>query len=124
MLEINTGECIDVQTVSFDDFLVDQSIKPGSVKFLKIDIEGFEYFAFQGGRTLLTKVPYIIAEFSPGYMRKGGVEPASLLALLRSHEYTPYSIDGDVTPVEDQTLLDRDNNINLLWIKNGAAVWK
>ncbi len=124
MLEINSGDSIDVQTVSLDDFLVDQSIKPGSVKFLKIDIEGFEYFAFQGGRSLLAKVPYVIAEFSPGYMRKGGVEPAKLLNLLRSHDYRPYSIDIDVTPIADETLLDRENNINLLWVKNGAPIWK
>lgn len=124
LLNINTDDSIEVKTVSFDDFLKVQNISPDAVKFLKIDIEGFEYFAFKGGLKLLGELPYIIAEFSPGYMRKGGVEPADLLELLKSNDYSPYSIEGGILPIDHKTLLERSNNINLLWVKKGAAVWK
>ena len=124
MLEINSGDSINVKAMSFDDFLIDQNVAPSSVKFLKIDIEGFEYFAFKGGPKLLTEVPYIIAEFSPGYMRKGGVEPSKLLELLRSFDYQPYNITGGVSSIDNETLLRREHNIDLLWVKGGSPVWK
>ncbi len=119
MLEINEGPTIDVETVSFDDYMDAKGLDYSRVSFLKIDIEGFEYFAFLGGKKFLEHVPIIMAEFSPGYMREGGVEPAGLLDLLRSYDFRPYVINGlDLDPIEDSILLKRDKNINLLWKKD------
>ena len=120
MLEINEGRAIDVLVTSLDEFVRDRELDVERVKFLKIDIEGFEYFAFRGARKVLEHLPLMLAEFSPGYMRQGGVEPADLLGLLHGHGFDPFSIDGlDLVPRSDQELLDRDANINLLWLKKG-----
>ena len=124
MLEINTGDSIEVKTVSFDDFLEQQHIEVSKVKFLKIDIEGFEYYAFKGGTRLLNTLPYIIAEFSPGYMRKGGVDPADLIQLMKGHAYTPYMIDQGINEVTAEVLLRREHNINIFWVKSGYPVWR
>ncbi|MEM8894112.1 MAG: FkbM family methyltransferase [Bacteroidota bacterium] len=124
MLEINTGDSIDVKTVSFDDFLKEQQIDVSKVKFLKIDIEGFEYYAFKGGSQLLGSLPYIIAEYSPGYMRKGGVDPADLIQLMKAHNYSPHKIDQGIQEVGEAELLAREHNINILWVKSGYPVWQ
>ena len=123
MLEINTGDSIDVKTISFDDFLEDQHIDALTVKFLKIDIEGFEYYAFKGGSLLFESLPYIVAEYSPGYMRKGGVDPADLIQLMKGYSYAPYKIDQGINPVTEEELLAREHNINILWVKSGHKVW-
>lgn len=118
MLKINQGPTIDVPLTSFDEYVQENGLDFSRIKFLKIDIEGFEYFAFLGGSEYLKHVPIVMAEFSPGYMRQGGIEPADLLSLLRSNNYDPFRIEGlDLIPMQDDELLGRDHNINLIWKK-------
>ena len=120
MLDIHDGPTIEVLVTSLDEFVRERELDVGRVKFLKIDVEGFEYFAFRGAEEVLSHVPLLLAEFSPGYMRKGGVEPEDLLELLHGHGFDPFSIDGlELTPRTDEELLDRDANINLLWLEQG-----
>lgn len=120
MLNINQGPTIDVEVTSLDEFVDENELDFERVAFLKIDIEGFEYSAFKGAEEFLSHVPLLLAEFSPGYMREGGVEPADLLELLHDHGFDPFSIEGlDLVPKDDEELLDRDTNINLLWLKEG-----
>lgn len=120
MLDIHEGPAIDVRVTSLDEFVRERELDVERVKFLKIDIEGFEYFAFRGTQDVLEHLPLMLAEFSPGYMRAGGVEPADLLRLLHGHGFDPYSIDGlKLVPRADEELLDRDTNINLVWLKKG-----
>lgn len=119
MLDINQGPSIEVSTTSFDDYLAEKELEVSKIKFLKIDIEGFEYFAFLGGKRFLENVPLIMAEFSPGYMRKGGISPDKLIELLKSFHFKPFVINGlSLMPISDQDLLSRDKNINLLWKKD------
>lgn len=118
MLNINKGPSIDVKITSFDEYVKEKSLNVSKVKFLKIDIEGYEYFAFLGGKEFLKHVSTILAEFSPGYMRKDGLDPAKLLNLLKSYGYVPFVVKGlDLESVEDEALLARDSNVNLIWKK-------
>jgi FkbM family methyltransferase len=119
MLDINPGPSIAVETISFNEFIEEQQLDAGRIRFLKIDIEGYEYFAFKGGSKLLEHVPVILAEFSPGYMRKGGVDPAGLIHLLSSYGYTPF-VPGyhEKKKITVEELLKREKNINLIWEKN------
>lgn len=119
MLAINPGPAIAVETVSFNEFIDHNHLDVSRIKLLKIDIEGYEYFAFRGGSKLLERVPVILAEFSPGYMRKGGLDPAELIHLLSDYGYTPY-VPGyeEKKKISTSELLERNNNINLLWEKN------
>ena len=118
MLNINEGPTIDVPITTIDDYLLEKNIDVKKVKFLKIDIEGFEYFAFLGGKKLLAQIPTIMAEFSPGYMRKGGLDPKRLLSLLTDYNFKPFVISGlDLKPIKESELLKRNRNINLLWKK-------
>lgn len=120
MLDINDANTIEVQTTSLDSFLAENQLEAKRVKLMKIDIEGFEYFAFKGARQLLDHLPYIMAEFSPGYMRKGGLEPAELLELLYRFDYVPYQIQHEeLNKVASEALLNINHNLNLLWIKRG-----
>lgn len=123
MLDINGADTIEVKTTSLDLFLAEKQLEAKRVKLLKIDIEGFEYFAFKGAHQLLSHLPYIMAEFSPGYMRKGGLEPAELLELLYSYDYTPHNITASgLEKLEEEALLKTNSNINIFWIKQGHAL--
>lgn len=120
MLNINGPNTITVDTLSLDQFLNQEQLDVGQVKLMKIDIEGFEYFAFLGARGLLARLPYIMAEYSPGYMRNGGLEPAELLRLLYGFDYVPYGItEAGLEKLEKTALLQAERNINIFWVKKG-----
>jgi hypothetical protein len=121
MLEINDGygSTIDVNISSFDEYIKNMKINISKIKFLKIDIEGYEYFAFLGGKEFLKYIPTIMAEFSPSYMRKVGLDPAKLISLLRSYDFSPFMIKGmDLEPIDDGFLLSAESNHDLIWKKN------
>jgi FkbM family methyltransferase len=120
MLNINDGfgSTIDVNISSFDEYIKKMKLNLSKIKFLKIDIEGYEYFAFLGGKELLNHVPTILAEFSPNYMRRVGLDPIKLISLLRSYNYIPYIIKGmNLEPIHDEFLLSVDLNYDLIWKK-------
>lgn len=120
MLNINDGlgSTIDVYISSFDEYINTMKLNLSKIKFLKIDIEGYEYFAFLGGKEFLNHVPIILAEFSPSYMRKEGLDPAELISLLRSYNYCPFIINGmNLEPIDDTFLLSVESNYDLIWKK-------
>ncbi|MDR6240320.1 FkbM family methyltransferase [Aureibacter tunicatorum] len=120
LLDINGTETVEINTISLDDFIEKNNIDPKRIKFLKMDIEGFEYFAFLGGKKALEFVPKMLVEYSPGYMRKGGIDPALCLELLESYNFEPYDIGkiGEQPQKLDRNfLLERNNNMDILWIK-------
>ena len=88
---------------------------------LNDDTSRLEYqlaFAFLGGKELLNHVPTILAEFSPNYMRRVGLDPIKLISLLRSYNYRPYIIKGmNLEPIHDEFLLSVDLNYDLIWKK-------
>jgi len=120
MLNINDGlgSTIDVNISSFDEYINNMKLNLSKIKFLKIDIEGYEYFAFLGGKQFLNHVPTILAEFSPSYMRKEGLDPVKLISLLRSYDYRPFIINGmNLEPIDDAFLLSVESNYDLIWKK-------
>ena len=119
MLNINDGPTIDVDITSFDEYVKKMKLNLSKIKFLKIDIEGYEYFAFLGGKEFLNHVPTIMAEYSPSYMRKDGLDPAKLISLLKSYNYSPFLVKGiNLEPIDDELLLSVESNLDLIWKKN------
>ena len=60
-----------------------------NIVFIKIDIEGSEGKAIEGGIELITKynVPFIFLEFSPGALKFHGTDPEQFLQLFANNEY-------------------------------------
>jgi hypothetical protein len=73
-------------TVALDDYCRSRGIVPA---LIKMDIEGYEYYAVQGMRNLLEQSrPVILMEFHQRKMRDLlNVEPQEILDILRSHHY-------------------------------------
>ena len=79
-----TGEMILTRLSNFIPFLSDKN-----VVFIKIDIEGSEGKAFEGGIELITKyhVPFIFLEFSPEYLKMHDTDPKQFLKLFTDNGY-------------------------------------
>ena len=86
----------NVKAVSIDDF-----IKKQNVDLIKIDIEGYEPFAFRGMEsTIKTFKPVIVTEFAPGNLRSVGLmKPELFIDYIRDLGYSINLIKASGDPV-------------------------
>jgi len=95
-----TKEAVMVEGITLDTLVKTLPIE--KVDFIKIDIEGYEYFAFKGGRQLLTaeKKPAILLEFVDWAEEHAAVPPGSAQQLLTDYGYFLYTLDSMNFPRE------------------------
>lgn len=89
----HTSPTEKVQTITIDSLLAE--LKIPELDFIKIDIEGFEYFAFKGAeKTLLqTNAPDILFEFlDSAETADRNLKPGDAQILLVNYGYTLYKI--------------------------------
>jgi len=95
-----THKSVDIQLARVDDVIGEQL----PIHFVKIDVEGSEFFALDGMQKILRRWhPLLIVELNEYCLRRmGGVTPDDLLAVLESYGYRVYALDnylaGDTTP--------------------------
>lgn len=118
LLDINGADYVEVETLVLDQFLNENDVDFKKIKFAKIDIEGYEYFALLGALELLNYVTCIISEFIPAHMTKGGVESSLLLDLLKNKQYIPHVIEDGKLRVVSSRELSMTNGCDLVWLKN------
>jgi FkbM family methyltransferase len=122
LLDINpeTKKSVSVETTRLDDFLSSKKIEAQRVKFIKIDIEGYEFLALKSGVELMKALPYMFIEFSPASIRKGGQDPAEFIAWLQSLNFSFYNINtGRPVHRTNEYLKDATETENFLLVKNG-----
>ncbi len=117
LLDINEGEYVEVETVTLDGYIDLAGIDVGRVKFLKIDIEGYEYFALCGANNVLNHVATVVSEFVPRYMEKGGVEPERFLDLLIDKGFDPHVVRDGVLVSQNKDMLLIEKACDIIWLK-------
>ncbi len=101
----NHARRLRVKMVTVDDCVRDWT----SVQTIKMDIQGFEHFAFHGSKQTLSRNPdlALVTEFWPSSMRKAGGDPHQLLRELRSLGFDAWRIGehGALGTVDDERLV-------------------
>ncbi len=87
MAPVFTEDGIMVDTITLDE--ISKSMTENEIGMIKIDVEGFEYRAFQGGKELLQKqdAPDILFEFVDWAEERSGIEPGAAQRLLIEYGY-------------------------------------
>ena len=117
------GETLEVTTTTLDAFTTDYAVDPTRVKFIKMDVEGYEYYVLRGGHHLLETVPYVHTEFWPPYFRRGNIDQKDLVDLMRGYQYQPRIINerGDLYEMPYEELIVQERGLNILWVKQGGT---
>lgn len=122
LLPIADAERLTAESTSLDAFWAERALANRPPRFLKIDIEGYEFAALRGAGRVLRRCPTIVLEFSPGLMRDAGIEPSELFDLMETLEFSCARIvDGRRVQADRQRLLDDDRQTNLLWERHVPA---
>lgn len=112
------GGSIEVAITTLNDYWEKAGLEKYNPKFIKIDIEGFEYMALRGGTHLLERCPLIMMEYSPEYMTRYNIEPQDIFELMGIYNYTPHLlVDGMLQEVKSVELLESSDQENLFWRK-------
>lgn len=99
----------------------DELLEGKPVQFIKIDIQGYEYFAFRGMRRILQENPglRILSEFFPYGIKKSGVSLRDFLDLFTGSGFTVSLIeDGQFRAITHAELpafenMDQDQYFNI-----------
>jgi FkbM family methyltransferase len=76
-----------IEIITLDDFCTEHNIS--QIDFLKVDVEGFEYFVLLGGKTIISKThPVIYLELYDHGLKKHGYSASQLIAWLFEMGYT------------------------------------
>ncbi|MGH8602453.1 MAG: FkbM family methyltransferase, partial [Gammaproteobacteria bacterium] len=113
--EKSTGS-VEVKTVVLDTFLQALGFGGKPVKFLKIDIEGYEYPALLGAEKTLQNTSVVLSEFSPSAMKTIEQDPMALVRYLQNLGFTPAHFEQSGLSACDFPSMIRSQNVfNLLW---------
>ena len=118
LLPLQEGRSVEVATTSLDRFWEMHALASRTPRFIKIDIEGYELLALRGANSVLERCPALLCEFSPAYMRQGGIDPGDLVDLLTGHGFQPHEMHANgMEPVDADALRDLDRMTDLFWKK-------
>jgi FkbM family methyltransferase len=115
------GSRIQVKTITVDDLIIQQE-KVEKIDFIKMDVEGFEYFVIRGMTELIERdKPVIISEFHPDSIRESGANPKLIYILMTevfNYQNPKHCITGEILNTYEK--LERVSNdpkggVNILW---------
>jgi hypothetical protein len=78
-------KCIEINSVSLDDCFKNNEI----IDFIKVDIQGYDYYALIGGKNLISRSSQlvILSEFWPYGLSKAGVKPSFYIDFLEKMNF-------------------------------------
>ena len=122
MLAIHEGDTLDVESIRLDDFWQKQNLGNRILRFIKMDIEGFELMALKGATEVVSKCPMVMLEYSPRYMRAAGINPADLLDQMLDLGFQPHELsNGRLEIANAEELASRVRHADLFWLKEAGA---
>ncbi len=123
LLPINAAGSQEITTQRLDDYWVERGFGERTPRLIKIDIEGFELAALQGASAVLERCPLLIIEFSPAYMRRGGLDPAELAQLLvkRGGSIDCLAADGTLKAADPMQMIDDQRQTDLICRRDVTA---
>ncbi len=90
LLDLPAESAIEVPLRKLDELAGSDKYRGARWSLVKIDVEGYEAFVLDGAREMVSRTETLVIEYSPEFLRKAGVEPASIFEKL-SREFSKLS---------------------------------
>ena len=115
LLPHKEGQKIDVSAVCLDEFL-DPDLH-SKVKFIKIDIEGYEFYALRGAIKILGNCPMVMMEYSP-HLYPEPSHANELVHFMANLEFVPKLLKhGKLEQIGLESLICETKQVDIFWIK-------
>jgi len=85
IVDLKMKSAIQVSMKRLDDLTKKVGNGATAWSLVKIDVEGYEPFVIEGARETLSRTRALVIEYSPDFLRKAGVAPASLFDALSAN---------------------------------------
>lgn len=87
---------IKIDLICFDTFLIEKGIE--KIDYLKIDVEGFEYYVLKGMQKFLRNTPpkVIQIELYDEFLKRSGSSLEQTINYIRDLDYTFWKLDGKI----------------------------
>jgi len=110
---------VEVPVITVDEFLKENGAGERTIRFIKLDIEGFEWEALKGAEACLRRCEWMLTEFTPSLMKKIGQDPGAYIAWLKGFGFEIRQITEQGVSVADfDRIIAEDQQVNLLcWRK-------
>lgn len=110
------GSAVRVPVTSLEDAWRTHNLGDRPLKFLKIDVEGYEAFVLRGAGELLSRCELALIEYSPSFMREAGLDPVEVIDRLEEAGLDPYVWrDGRLHAIDRDALLAVPRQMDLVW---------
>jgi FkbM family methyltransferase len=107
------NEFVEVPVRRLDDLLKNSGVT--SWTLMKIDVEGFEPFVFQGATETLACTESLALEYSPASWKKKQIDPATVFKNLAAHFSRIHRFHNlDLLPITAEECLHSDTILDLL----------
>jgi FkbM family methyltransferase len=96
-LALGSLSCKALKKFKIKTDTLDEVVKKTGVKepyLIKIDIQGYEFKAFKGGKETLSKKCLIISEFWPFGLKSAGDDPFQYIEYMKEFGYQTYDLHG------------------------------
>jgi len=98
---------LEVPVRTLDDLVRESAPRVKSWALMKIDVEGYEAFVFEGAAETLSRTEILAMEYAPSYWKKAGVDSGAIFEKLSAHFSRIHRIHGmDLVEVTRKSLGD------------------
>jgi len=109
------GTTVSVPVEPLKDFWVRQQLGSRPIRYLKIDVEGFEFHVLRGAGDLLGRCACIHLEYSPDAFIAAGIQAEQILDLLVSARLEAQAFQGDaLVPISYSELAAARSQLDLI----------
>lgn len=113
LLPINDYQKVKVETQTLNEFIKEVLDSDQIIRFIKIDVEGFEFQVFKYGEKALERTENVLLEFTPEYMKIE--DKKDFVNLLQSLGFQCYIFkNGQTTLISYKDLHQETDQINLI----------
>jgi FkbM family methyltransferase len=117
-----SGGTVEVPVRTLESFWHAQQLGARPIRFMKVDVEGFEYFVLKGAGELLRRCQCIVLEYSPESLRIAGLEAQAVLKIIRKFNFAVQAFaDGALVPLGPADLAQAGAQRDLLLTPESSA---